>query len=58
MAHPKRRTSKSRKNTRRAHLALSANEYGTCPQCGQPKRSHRVCSGCGYYDKERKVALS
>jgi large subunit ribosomal protein L32 len=57
MAHPKRKTSKSRKNTRRAHLALSAVSYGKCPSCGQPKRSHRACSGCGYYDKERKVAV-
>ena len=57
MAHPKRKTSKSRKNTRRSHLALSATGYGTCPSCSKPKRSHRVCGGCGYYDKERKVAV-
>jgi large subunit ribosomal protein L32 len=57
MAHPKRKTSKSRKNTRRSHLALSAAGYGTCPSCSKPKRSHRVCGGCGYYDKERKVAV-
>ena len=20
-----------------------------CPRCGEPKLTHRVCPGCGYY---------
>jgi large subunit ribosomal protein L32 len=20
-----------------------------CPRCGEPKLSHRMCAGCGYY---------
>ncbi|MBF0196124.1 MAG: 50S ribosomal protein L32 [Planctomycetes bacterium] len=57
MAHPKRRTSKARKNKRRSHLALNPVSYIECPECGKPKRSHRVCSSCGAYDKDRKVAI-
>jgi large subunit ribosomal protein L32 len=57
MAHPKRKTSKSTKNERRSHLALKPVEVGVCPSCGAPKRSHRVCSSCGFYDKDRSVAV-
>ena len=57
MAHPKRKTSKSVKNMRRSHLALKAVSLGTCPSCNAPKPYHRVCGSCGYYDKERSIAI-
>lgn len=49
MAVPKRRTSKQRSRTRRAHWKLTAPALSECPQCHQPKLAHRVCKKCGYY---------
>lgn len=57
MAHPKRRTSKSVKNMRRSHLALEKAVVSVCPNCGAPKRSHRVCGSCGYYSKDLTIAV-
>ena len=50
MAVPKRRTSKARKNSRKANWKLSAPAVSECPQCHEPKLSHRMCGNCGYYD--------
>ncbi len=49
MAVPKRRTSKSKRDKRRAHDSLRAPAHSTCPQCNEPKRPHRVCANCGTY---------
>ncbi|HEY5672600.1 MAG TPA: 50S ribosomal protein L32 [Malonomonas sp.] len=49
MAVPKKKTSKSKKNMRRSHDAVSAPGISTCPQCQEPKRPHRVCANCGTY---------
>jgi len=46
MAVPKRKTSKSRRDKRRATHSLEAPRVNTCPQCGSP---HRVCPTCGTY---------
>jgi len=54
MAGPKRKTSKSRRDKRRATHAISAPRVNLCPQCHSPKRSHRVCPVCGTY-KGREV---
>ena len=54
MIVPKRRTSKSKRNMRRSHDALSAPARSTCPQCSEPKAPHRVCANCGFY-KDRTV---
>ncbi|HUK92327.1 MAG TPA: 50S ribosomal protein L32 [Blastocatellia bacterium] len=49
MPNPKRKHSKSRTSKRRAHDHLSATAVGPCPNCGEPRLSHRVCSKCGFY---------
>ncbi|MEE9162082.1 MAG: 50S ribosomal protein L32 [Candidatus Neomarinimicrobiota bacterium] len=49
MAHPKRRHSRSRSAKRRTHWKLTPVQVSDCPQCGQPKMSHRACANCGYY---------
>lgn len=49
MAVPKRRTSKRKRDQRRAHDALGVPARSKCPQCGEPKLPHRVCSNCGTY---------
>ncbi len=53
MAVPKKRTSKSRKRMRRAHDALTAPNLSPCPQCGESRLPHRVCSSCGQYRGRR-----
>ncbi len=50
MAHPKRRTSKSKKKMRRSHHALLEKAISVCSYCGEMLISHRVCSECGYYN--------
>ncbi|MFH1873998.1 MAG: 50S ribosomal protein L32 [Pseudomonadota bacterium] len=50
MPVPKRRTSRSRRDKRRAnHMKLDHVDLSTCPQCKQPKLPHRVCIHCGFY---------
>ncbi len=50
MAVPKRKTSKSRRDMRRAHDAIrSTPALHKCPNCGEMKRYHRVCPSCGHY---------
>lgn len=55
MAVPKRKNSKSRKNTRRSNVwKLPVPSFCKCIQCGELKLPHRVCGSCGYY-KGREV---
>ena len=50
MAVPKRKTSPSRRNMRRSHHALSVESFHECPNCGELKRPHHLCNGCGHYN--------
>ncbi len=54
MAVPKRRTSATKRNKRRAHDALVAPQFVSCPGCGEPMLRHRACPHCGEY-RGRKV---
>jgi len=54
MEVPKKKTSKSRRDMRRSHDALTAPGMSVCPQCDEPKQSHRACGSCGFY-KDRNV---
>jgi large subunit ribosomal protein L32 len=54
MAVPKQRTSRARRDKRRAHDSLSNPSRSACPQCGAPKRPHRICGQCGTY-KGRQI---
>ncbi|TYP00249.1 LSU ribosomal protein L32P [Geothermobacter ehrlichii] len=49
MAVPKKKTSKSKRDMRRAHDSLTPPGVSTCPQCNEPKQPHRVCPNCGFY---------
>ncbi len=55
MAVPKRKTSKSKRNMRRAHDGAQVANVQTCSECGASVRSHHACSQCGSY-KDRNVA--
>ena len=54
MALPKRRWSKTRTRKGRTNKKLKITPLNVCPQCKQPKLSHRICPVCGYY-KGRQV---
>ncbi|MBC8590477.1 50S ribosomal protein L32 [Wansuia hejianensis] len=55
MAVPKRKTSKARRDRRRASsYRLNRTTVTECPQCHEPKLPHRVCRACGYY-KNREI---
>lgn len=55
MAVPKRKTSKQRRDKRRASsYTLTKATVTECPQCHEAKQPHRVCRSCGYY-KDREV---
>jgi large subunit ribosomal protein L32 len=49
MPNPKRRHSKRRTSTRRAHDHLTAPALAKCPNCHETKRPHQACPHCGYY---------
>ncbi len=54
MPNPKRRHSKRRTSTRRAHDALTIPQFADCPNCHEKIRAHRACPKCGKY-KGREV---
>ena len=49
MPVPKRRTSTSKRNKRRAHDSLTATATVACPDCGERMVRHRACPHCGLY---------
>jgi len=49
MAVPKQRTSRSRRDKRRATHKVSAPRLNECPRCHSPRLPHRVCKVCGTY---------
>jgi large subunit ribosomal protein L32 len=50
MAVPKRKTSKARRDKRRANWKLFIPGMIECPQCHEYTQPHTVCAKCGYYD--------
>jgi large subunit ribosomal protein L32 len=58
MAVPKKKTSKSRRNMRRAHHALAPSVYSECSNCGELKRPHHLCAACGHYDGREVVTAA
>ncbi len=58
MAVPKRKTSKARRDSRRANWKISVPGIVACPQCHEPKLAHRVCKKCGYYHGRKAVELT
>lgn len=54
---PKKKTSKSKRDMRRSHHALSAPQLTECPQCHSKKLSHHVCPSCGYYGGRQVLSV-
>ncbi|MEN3332291.1 MAG: large subunit ribosomal protein [Blastocatellia bacterium] len=57
MPNPKRKHSKSRTGMRRAPDHLTPANASACPNCGEPRLPHRVCSKCGYYRGRVVIAV-
>lgn len=58
MAVPKGKTSKQRKNKRRASsYRLNKATVVECPNCHKMKLPHRVCPECGYYDGKQVIEV-
>lgn len=57
MPVPKRKTSHSKKNKRRAHDALSVPSTVPCPECGEAMLRHRACPHCGHYRGRQVVEV-
>ncbi len=58
MAVPKRKSSQSRRNKRRAQSwTLSAPNLAKCSKCGELLMPHRACKACGTYKNKEVVAV-
>jgi large subunit ribosomal protein L32 len=49
MAVPRKKVSRSKRNMRRSHDALTALNFSSCSNCGSPRLPHAVCESCGFY---------
>ncbi|MEI8321424.1 MAG: 50S ribosomal protein L32 [Alphaproteobacteria bacterium] len=58
MAVPKKKTSTSRRDQRRAHDFLKTSTYTECRNCGEINRPHHVCNACGHYDGKSVIKSS
>jgi len=56
MAHPKRKTSKTRRDKRRTHYKISEPQLTTCSNCGTVHKAHTVCPSCGYYKGQLAIS--
>lgn len=57
MAVPKKKTSKSKRDMRRAHDGLKLVQTVECANCGARHLPHHVCDKCGWYNKKSIVAI-
>lgn len=58
MAVPKSKTSKTRRDKRRASsYRLNKVTIVECPQCHEAKQPHRVCRNCGYYKGREAIVV-
>lgn len=56
MAVPKKRTSSTRRDKRRAQHKAEKARLNTCPRCHSPRLPHRVCPTCGTYAGREVIA--
>ncbi|MBO6137119.1 MAG: 50S ribosomal protein L32 [Lachnospiraceae bacterium] len=52
---PKNKSSKGRRDSRRANWKMSTMNLVACPNCGNLMLPHRVCKNCGTYNKKEIV---
>ena len=51
-AVPKNKRSKSKRDIKRNSYKLNIVEVVECPRCRAKKIAHRICTACGYDNKE------
>ena len=54
---PKNKSSKARRDKRRANWKMSAPNLVKCSKCGALMMPHRVCKSCGSYNKKEIVTV-
>ena len=54
---PKNKSSKARRDKRRANWKMSAMNLVKCSKCGALMMPHRVCKACGSYNKREIVKV-
>ena len=55
---PKNKSSKARRDKRRANWKMSAMNLVKCSKCGELMVPHRVCKNCGSYNKKEIIAAA
>jgi large subunit ribosomal protein L32 len=55
MPNPKKRTTRSRRDMRRAHDFLERTTTINCNNCGSLVKPHHVCPSCGHYKGKEVV---
>ncbi len=58
MAVPKKRTSKMKRDQRRANWKITPPNVTRCASCAAPVLSHRVCLSCGTYKGKQVVQVA
>ena len=53
---PKNKSSKARRDKRRANWKMTAPTLVKCSKCGALMVPHRVCKSCGSYNKKEILA--
>ena len=54
---PKNKSSKARRDKRRANWKMSAPTLVRCTRCGALMAPHRVCLTCGCYNKREIIEV-
>ncbi len=57
MANPKKKMSRSRRDSRRTHYVVNPPSLGICDHCGQAKLPHFVCPACGFYGGKKMIEV-
>ena len=52
---PKNKSSKARRDSRRANWKMGAVNLVKCSKCGALHMPHRVCKACGSYNKREII---
>ena len=55
---PKNKTSRARRDKRRANWKMSAPNLVKCSKCGALMMPHRVCKSCGSYNKKEIISVA
>ncbi len=54
---PKKRTSRAKRDSRRAHDFLTAPTLVACKNCGASRVPHTVCASCGQYGGRQVLSV-